>query len=309
LPSLIIDRSLATVKTLTAPDGYSFGGHGLVLDGGDFLLPCHLNHASSREDEGLLQVYSKRGNLISQHGSYGVHPHEVHRVPGTNLLAVSHYGLLNTQYSGNPQLQFNVLEPKLSIFDINNLEPVDHIFSPLKDAILTHFDIDSSGNAYIVSNQYWLNSTRNPANFQEYPQAFGDKNFKLSKDEANGNIAIPTPLIKIHIPSRSVETIFTHSSSQRRSQSVATNQLTQKTYATYPYSNTIIVSHPQSGSKVLFAKDLGLNQVRGVSEVPNTTLVIFSDVYENLAVLDSANEKKTDFFTGDFKKGAHVYVF
>lgn len=150
--SVAVDANHKVIKTFTAPESYVYGGHGIVLpEQGVFILCMRYKNPQQLTDHGQLEVYDiKTMELQHRADSGGLHPHEIHAIPGTGELITTHYGDV---YRPNPPYTHNVVEPKLTIFDAKTLEVKRH-FKQDYNAMVTHMNVNHDGFAYYVMTQY-----------------------------------------------------------------------------------------------------------------------------------------------------------
>lgn len=150
--SIAVDANHKELKQFTAPENYLYGGHGIVLpDRGVFIMCMRYKNPQELTDHGKLEVYDlKTLELQDRFDSGGLHPHEIHAIPGTDELITTHYGDV---YRPNPPFTHNVIEPKLTILDAKTLQVKRH-FKQDFNAMVTHMNVNHDGYAYYVMTQY-----------------------------------------------------------------------------------------------------------------------------------------------------------
>lgn len=150
--SIAVDENHKELKQFNAPEEYVYGGHGLVLpDRGVFIMCMRYKNPQELSDHGKLEVYDlKTLELLDRFDSGGLHPHEIHIIPGTDELITTHYGDV---YRPNPPYTHNVIEPKLTILDAKTLQVKRH-FKQDYNAMVTHMNVSDDGWAYYVMTQY-----------------------------------------------------------------------------------------------------------------------------------------------------------
>jgi hypothetical protein len=103
-------------------------------------------------DHGLLQVYDLHTlKMVGSVSTGGLQPHEVHLIPNTRELAVTHYGDI---FPERRPFEHNVVDAKLTILDADTLEPKRHYPQHDLNGMVTHTRVDDQGWAYFVLTQY-----------------------------------------------------------------------------------------------------------------------------------------------------------
>lgn len=307
--SLLLDSENKVMKKIEAPHGYMYGGHGVVfLKQKQVLLTSHAITAASEVDSGLIQVFSLDDmELIHQFSSYGIHPHEVRLLPGESSYVVTHYGWLSKENTPNPEhFVLGVLNPKLTVFSVETHLPIAHHPVFPKYAIFTHIDVGPDGQVYGINNQYWHTDY-----FKGHSpkHEFGDNEFNLDPlEEKSGETAVPLPLVIVDPKTGKQTNIFTSSKSQRRSQSIATNFLTEKVVATYPYSNTLLIVDRDFSASTVDTIPFEIEGVRGVCEVPHTSRIVITGTQRNIAVVDLKTMQRVQFFSAKLNFSTHVSI-
>ncbi len=112
--ALVIDCATgAVLRRLEAPEGRHFYGHGAFLEGGAILATTENAYASGEGRVGLWDAgagYARLGEVASG----GIGPHEVVRLPGTEVLAVANGGIRTHPASGRDKLNLDTMRPNLT---------------------------------------------------------------------------------------------------------------------------------------------------------------------------------------------------
>ncbi len=115
--ALVLDCSDGqVVRRLAAPDGRHFYGHGAFLDGGRVLATTENAYASGAGRIGFWDAdagYRRIGEVASG----GIGPHEVIRLPGTEILAVANGGIRTHPAHGREKLNLDKMRPNLAYLD------------------------------------------------------------------------------------------------------------------------------------------------------------------------------------------------
>ncbi|WP_371155162.1 DUF1513 domain-containing protein [Jannaschia sp. 2305UL9-9] len=104
----------AVLRQLTPPDGHHFYGHGAFLDGGRILVTTENAFESGQGRLGIWDV-TEGYRRIDQIASGGIGPHEVVRLPGTEVLAVANGGIRTHPDHGRDKLNLDTMRPNLSL--------------------------------------------------------------------------------------------------------------------------------------------------------------------------------------------------
>ena len=306
--SLVIDGENNVIKKIEAPQGYMYGGHGLVfLNQKQVFLTAHAATATSERDSGLIQVFSlDKMELIGQFSSHGIHPDEIRMLPGKSSYVVIHSGKLPKESNLNPEeFTFGVLNPKLSVFSVETNSPRFHHPLTPNYAVFAHMDIGPDGRIYCINNQFWKTDF-----FRESrPESeFGDHDFPLDTLEEKDRVAVPLPLVVIDPVTGKQTNVFSSSKIQRGSQSVATNFLMKKVVATYPTTNTILIVDRDLSVSAVDARSFGILGVKGVCEIPFTSEIVVTGGEENFAVIDLKSMQKVQSFPVKMNSSIHVSI-
>lgn len=133
------------INHLQAPDGHHFYGHGAFVAGGDILCTTE-NHVET--GQGHIGLWSRPDGYrrIGGFPSQGIGPHELKRIPDTDLLAIANGGIRTDPGQGREKLNIPTMQPNLAyadadrgVFDRVELAPELH-----KNSI-RHLDITADG--------------------------------------------------------------------------------------------------------------------------------------------------------------------
>ncbi|MEP5762271.1 MAG: DUF1513 domain-containing protein [Litoreibacter sp.] len=99
---------------IQAPEGRHFYGHGAFSKDGHRLYTTE-NHIET--GEGRIGIWSRADGYsrIGDMASGGIGPHEMLRLPGTNMLAVANGGILTRPESGREKLNLETMRPNLTL--------------------------------------------------------------------------------------------------------------------------------------------------------------------------------------------------
>ena len=112
--ALVIDCATGAVsRELKAPEGRHFYGHGAFIENGAVLATTENAFEEGKGRIGLWDAergYARLGEIPSG----GVGPHEVVRLPGTDVLAVANGGIRTHPASGRDKLNIPTMRPNLA---------------------------------------------------------------------------------------------------------------------------------------------------------------------------------------------------
>lgn len=295
--SLVVNDKHEVLAELSTDQDHVFGGHGLVLaERNIILLPQRRKVAHDLNDHGsLIVVDASSLKPLDQIETGGIHPHELHPIPGTNELAVTHYGDISDPH---PIFEHNVVDPKLTILDSRTLRPKRHYPQPGFKAMVTHMRVDEAGWAYLVLTQYvrWP-SRRVEDPFQvamkELQRAIGRPIDYMMAPAALEErlLPLPLPLLAVDTQTGKRRTINTGDRMHLRSQSVAYNAEARTAVGIYAQSNSLVIVRSNGPAVAVDAARLGLRNVRGIVDIPGTPFVAVMGAYSGVAIFDLSKDK------------------
>jgi hypothetical protein len=315
--SMVLDPDHKVMAEFISPSTHLFGGHGLIFaERGLFVLPMRAAKQNSLADHGIFQIYDlKTLKFIDQVDSGGLQPHEIHRIPGTDELATTHYGDISAP---NKPFSFNVLETKLTILDAKTFRPKRHYPQPEFNAMVTHMRVDKDGWAYFVLTQYInfakpeeLEKGQDPFTVaaRQLETAMGRKRtFPLPyQAEDDKTFPIPLPFVRVNTQTGERQIINTGDQNHLRSQSVAYSDFTGKAIALYYLSDNLVIHKPGQEPEVIHGGDLGLTDIRGVTEIPGTPLIAVMGTFRGVSVMDLNTRKVVAHFQTLNYEDTHLY--
>jgi hypothetical protein len=298
---IVLDPAHKVIAEIVAPSTLLFGGHGLVCTDRDvFVVALRAAHQKKLSDQGTFQVYDlKTLKLLDQVKSGGLQPHEIHVIPNTGELAVTHYGDIHV-----PRRPFenNIVESKLTILDAQTFKPKRHYPQPEFNAMVTHMRVDKDGWAYFVLSQQilWLepeevDRDKDPFTVaaRELEKAMGRKRtFALPyKGTDERDFPLPLPFVRVNTQTGERQIIDAGDQNHLRSQSVAYSEFTGKAIGLYYYSDTLIVHKPGEEPEIITGSELQLADIRGITEIPGTPLIAVMGSYRGISIMDLNNRK------------------
>lgn len=316
--SMLLDKNHKILATFKAPENYLYGGHAQVFkDRNLFIIP--LRHADPRTlaDTGRFQVYDlttlKQIDFID---SGGIQPHEIHKIPGTKELALTHYGDV---LPNRAPMEFNVLDSKLTILDEETLKPKRHYPQHDYEAMMTHMRVDKDGWVYAVMTQYityikeamasQLKLNPEKIALEQMEKIFGQKwDFPVPYESTlERHLPVSLPLLRINTQNGEKQIINTGLKNHLRSQSVAYNQVTGTAVALYHHSDNLILHKPGQEGEVVSHEKLDLTGIRGVTDIPGTSCIGVCGTFDDVSVFDLISRNVVAHFTTKNFYSTHLY--
>jgi Protein of unknown function (DUF1513) len=316
--SMMLDKDHKVIASFTAPEGYLYGGHGLVFaERNQFILPMRAARAHTAADTGRFEVYDlttlKKLDMID---SGGIQPHEVHLIPNNPAeLAVTHYGDLTDR---KPPLEFNVVDAKLTILDSKTLKPLRHYEQNQFNAMSTHMRVSKDGWAYIVLTQY-VNFEK-PENLKPGEEAEKialsemERIFKQKWDYAipeialsEKHLAVGLPFLRVNTQTGERQVIYMGNKNHMRSQSVAYNTAMNTAIGLYYHSDNLVLHTPGKDAEIITNAQLKLHGIRGVAEIPGTTCIAVCGTYNDVSVMDLKTREVIAQFQSSNYDSTHLY--
>lgn len=144
--ALVIDCVNGTVRTrLQAPAGRNFNGHGTFLGDSDTLCTSENDIENGR---GVIGLWSRKAGYrrTGEIPSGGIGPHDLKRLPQSDVLVVANGGILTHPDTGREKLNLKTMRPNLAYVDRDNgvLEQLE-LDIDLHQNSIRHLDIHADG--------------------------------------------------------------------------------------------------------------------------------------------------------------------
>lgn len=316
--SMMLDKDHNVLATFTAPAGFLYGGHALVMkERNQFLLPMRAETPHTAKDTGRLEVYDlttfKKIDMVD---SGGIQPHELHVVPNKpNEIAITHYGDIA---EAKPPLEFNVLDSKLTIMDSQTLKPLRHYEQNGFNAMATHMRVSNDGWAYIVLTQYigfkppellQPGETAVKVALADLKRLFNQTWEGPIPDVAmeEMHIAVGLPFLRVNTQTGERQLIYKGDKYHQRSQSVAYNTMLDTAVGLYYFSDNLVLHSPGKDAEVITNLQLKLDGIRGVAEIPGTPYIAVCGTRRNVSVFDLQTRQTIALFNSKNFNTTHLY--
>jgi hypothetical protein len=143
--ALVLDcASGQVVRRLESPKGRHFYGHGAYLQNGDILVTTENAYDTG---DGMLGVWDTRRNYtrIGEIPTGAIGPHEVIRLPGTEVLAVANGGILTHPDSSREKLNPDDMHPNLTYIQDGEIIDKVTLATELSNASIRHLSARDDG--------------------------------------------------------------------------------------------------------------------------------------------------------------------
>jgi hypothetical protein len=299
--SMVVDPQHKVIAEFTSPETHVYGGHGLIFPKRNiFIMPMRYAVQKDVKDYGRMQVYDlKTLKLLDEVETGGLHPHEVHEIPGTDELITTHYGDIKAK---RPPFVHNVVETKLTILDANTFKPKRHYSQQEFNAMVTHMRVDKDGWAYYVLTQYiaWPDKDKVPEGQDAFTIAAAElekvmgrkRDFPIPYQSLEDRqFPLPLPFVRVNTQTGERQIINAGDKHHLRSQSVGYNSVTGYAIAVYYQSDNLVLHTPGHDPEVITANQLQLQDIRGVTDIPGTSMIAVMGTHRGASVMDLATRK------------------
>lgn len=119
--AIVIDCATGHAKaTLTAPKGRHFYGHGAFSQDGDWLFTTENDYESGTGRIGVWDAANDYAR-VAEFSSGGIGPHDIKRLPDTDILVVANGGIDTHPDSGRTKLNIPTMAPNLAYIDAGQI--------------------------------------------------------------------------------------------------------------------------------------------------------------------------------------------
>jgi uncharacterized protein len=143
--ALVIDCVSGAVKAqLHSPQGRHFYGHGAFSQDGDWLFTTENDY---EQGQGRIGVWDVRNGYtrVGEFHSGGVGPHDIKRLPASDILVVANGGIDTHPDSGRVKLNIATMQPNLTYLDQGEIAEVAELPSELHKNSIRHLAIGPDG--------------------------------------------------------------------------------------------------------------------------------------------------------------------
>ncbi len=159
--AIVIDcRSGQETARLQSPDGRHFYGHGVFSADGSMLYTTENNFEAGRGCIGVWDV-ANGYKRISEWDSGGVGPHELRRLPLSDILVVANGGIDTHPDSGRSKLNIATMQPNLSYIDQGRLIDRAELPPEMHKNSIRHLAVSTHG--IIAFGMQWQGGNPAPA--------------------------------------------------------------------------------------------------------------------------------------------------
>lgn len=144
--ALVIDCvSGAVTQRIEAPKGRHFNGHGIYLSDGDTLCTPENDYDNGR---GVVGFWSRKAGFkrIGEMRTGGVGPHDMKRLPNSDVLVVANGGILTHPDHGRDKLNLDVMRPNLTyLAPLTGILEQIELDNALHQNSIRHLDVHADG--------------------------------------------------------------------------------------------------------------------------------------------------------------------
>ena len=134
--------------TLYAPKGRHFYGHGTFSANGDWLFTTENNFEVGRGRSGVWDV-SARYTRYGEFDSGGIGPHNIKRLPKTDILVIANGGINTHPETGRTKLNIPTMRPNLSYIHDGTLIEMAQLPANMHKNSIRHLAVNAKGDVAI----------------------------------------------------------------------------------------------------------------------------------------------------------------
>ncbi|HEY9038411.1 MAG TPA: DUF1513 domain-containing protein [Roseovarius sp.] len=129
---------------LTAPEGRHFYGHGAFSLDGRWLYTTENDYEAAR---GVIGIWDAAHGYVraGEFASGGVGPHEIRRMPGTDVLVVANGGIETHPASGRTKLNIPVMRPNLAYIEAGSVSETATLPPRMHKGSIRHIALSATG--------------------------------------------------------------------------------------------------------------------------------------------------------------------
>ena len=304
----VLNSAHEMLQQIDAPEGYDYGGHALVLPEKDLvILPCaKAPFAQTADDIGLFVVRRMSTlELVKTVPASGINPHQIMLTPDGKGFAVAYYG--NVGKHGEGIIGFNVLAPRLVIYDLETFAPIRIFDIPTKyEGASNHLFFDHQGHIYAQLLQVAHAVPGGLKAWCDYYRKFNLPATDLKSQETRRRqFFYHTPLIRFNVQTGELEEVFQDPENFRYPLSSCQHPETGRVFIACPGSGNFVVREPDDTYKAIPAFSLGLFAGAGVCNIPNTPYVALCDEEHGITIFDAHKLKAVARYNVTFSTQTH----
>lgn len=143
--ALVIDCVTGRQKAmLSAPKGRHFYGHGVFSADGALLFTTENDFEVGRGRIGVWDV-ARRYQRIDEWDSGGIGPHDIKRLPGSEMLVVANGGIDTHPESGRTKLNIPTMQPNLAYVSQGAVSEIAELAAPMHKNSIRHLAVSAGG--------------------------------------------------------------------------------------------------------------------------------------------------------------------
>ncbi|WP_341365551.1 DUF1513 domain-containing protein [Yoonia sp. BS5-3] len=143
--AIVIDCMTGTERAiLTAPEGRHFYGHGVFSEDGSLLFTTENDYEAGRGRIGIWDANAGYARL-DEWDSGGIGPHDIKRLPGSDVLVVANGGIDTHPETGRTKLNIPTMAPNLAYIADGALLETAQLAPDLHKNSIRHLALDAQG--------------------------------------------------------------------------------------------------------------------------------------------------------------------
>ncbi|WP_366942633.1 DUF1513 domain-containing protein [uncultured Sulfitobacter sp.] len=147
--AIVIDCVSGKEKArLKAPQGRHFYGHGAFSSGGDWLFTTENDFEAGRGRIGVWDVHAGY-TRVAEFDSGGIGPHDIKRMPNSDMLVVANGGIDTHPDTGRTKLNIATMQSNLSYIEGGVVVEVAGLTAEHQKSSMRHLAINSAGEVAI----------------------------------------------------------------------------------------------------------------------------------------------------------------
>ncbi|MBI1364155.1 MAG: DUF1513 domain-containing protein [Proteobacteria bacterium] len=310
---VILDMDHKVVKAFTAPEGYIFSGHGLLLEGTDNLLVgLYRTKPQTIKDEGMLMVINIAGEpkIESTMPSHGLQPHDMAYLPGKESIVLAHAGSTLDHYGDKEHRYLHeIINPGLTVLDAKTLNMKKFVRIP-NTAEVSHLAPRDDGQVLCCLNQKLNISALNKGMADAViNDEFKGMDFVISDmefEDRNYGISLPLPSVLVNLETGKTTDFMPAPNHQRQGQTVAFHSATRTSVVSYIRSGGLLFLDADGKSEAIHSRDIGLYHVSGLTDLPGTPYMAMCGYHNDISIVDMRTRKSVHTIRMDMLRASHI---
>jgi hypothetical protein len=291
-PCLILDRSGNVIRPLSPPVGYGFGGHAVVLDGGENIFLHYNPGEKSAEGAGQAEILNATtGQSVASVKTSIIQGHDM-ILARNGQIVIADDGALDSLDENTPYV-LDPVRPALHFYT----KELEHIQTmPLQiNGSLVHIAENDQGTIIGAVEQY---VRRNDAGLEALAALFGEasEDFMGSFDPEIFDFDVPMPGAIVSVASNGEMKTAIAPYRHLDPFDIAFNSATNTTCCVFTESNLVAFQQQTSNWQYLELGEFGLNSPFGLTNLGASQFIAVNDFEHGVAILDTTDMSLAKYF-------------